>query len=408
MNDLREDLDRALRTVTFAEAPVERAKRAGRRIRTRRRVALLAGVLAVAAVAAGYPALTRNGAAPPAPATGTKTHAPHQPPYGGDPLLTDGPPGGTTQAPDGLATSSGVIASGAMGGVPWQVTVHGPGAANPVPADSCFTVSITSVGDLAVSCSDFPALKAGVLNSGQPVMFTGVSDAVTGATVGEAASVVTYVIVDFTDGQQLKLIPVTAHGHRYVAWTAPLTMTVASVVAHLGGPYSDSGQSATAVPFDLSGQMPVFGRWQRQGQRVPARASGVVGGGVVGDHVWSAIGYVGPWGSCTVVNGEGFDCMPFGPASTVAILGPVSCSVPGLQLIVGSAPAGVAKVRVTLAGGTAVTARPVTVGNNRLFAVAVTANAAPTRWTSYDAAGHETGTASIASAWAAASGGAKP
>ena len=60
MNDLREDLDRALRTVTFSEAPVERAKRAGRRIRTRRRVALLAGALAVAAVAAGYPALTRS------------------------------------------------------------------------------------------------------------------------------------------------------------------------------------------------------------------------------------------------------------------------------------------------------------------------------------------------------------
>jgi hypothetical protein len=49
VNDLREDLDRALRTVTFAEAPVERAKQAGRRIRTRRRVALLAGVFAVAA-----------------------------------------------------------------------------------------------------------------------------------------------------------------------------------------------------------------------------------------------------------------------------------------------------------------------------------------------------------------------
>ena len=236
MNDLREDLDRALRTVTFSEAPIERAKQAGRRIRTRRRVALLAGVLAVAAVAAGYPALSRNSAAPPAPATGTKTPAPHQAPYGGDPLLTDGPPGGTTQAPGGLATSSGVIASGAMGGVPWQVTVHGPGATNPVPADPCFTVSITSVGDLGASCSDFPTLKAGVLNSGTPVMFTGEGDAVTEATIGEAASVVTYVIVDFTDGQQLKLIPVTADGHRYIAWTAPLTMTVASVVAHLGRP----------------------------------------------------------------------------------------------------------------------------------------------------------------------------
>ena len=408
MNDLREDLDRALRTVTFSEAPIERVKRDGRRIRTRRRVTLLAGVLAAAAVAAGYPALARNSAAPPAPSTGAKTQAPHQAPYGGDPVITDGFPDGTTQAAAGLATRSGVIAKGAMGGVPWQVTVRGPGATNPVPADPCFTVSITSVGDLGVSCSDFPTLKAGVLNSGNPVMFTGEGDAVTEATIGEAASVVTYVIVNFTDGQQLKLIPVTADGHRYIAWIAPLTMTVASVVAHLGGPYVDSGQTATAVPFDPSGQLPVFGQWQQQGQRAPAKASGVIGGGVVGDHVWSAIGYVGPWGSCIVVNGEGFDCLPFGPLSTVTILGPVSYSVPGLRLIFGSAPAGVAKVRVTLSGGRAVTARPVAVGNSRLFAVAVPANAAPTRWTSYDAAGQQTGTASVASASATASKGAKP
>jgi hypothetical protein len=73
VNELGEDLDRALRTVTFSEAPIERVKRDGRRIRTRRRVTLLAGVLAVAAVAAGYPALARNSAAPPAPAAGHTT-----------------------------------------------------------------------------------------------------------------------------------------------------------------------------------------------------------------------------------------------------------------------------------------------------------------------------------------------
>ncbi|MGH3296139.1 MAG: hypothetical protein ACRDP7_30510 [Trebonia sp.] len=268
MNDLREDLDRALRTVTFREAPVEQAKRDGRRRRARRRLSVLAGALAVAAAAAGYPALSGNSAAgQPAPLTGTKTPAPHPVPYHGDPVVTDGPPAGTTQAPAGLATSGGVIAKGAMGGEPWQVTIDGPGAANPVPADSCFKISITSLGDLGGSCTDFPALKAVVLNSGDPVMFTGLSDAVTEATVGEAASVVTYVIVSFTDGQQLKLIPVTAHGHRYLAWIAPLTMTVASVVAHLGGPYTDSGQAATAVPFDPPGQMPVFGQWQQAGQR---------------------------------------------------------------------------------------------------------------------------------------------
>jgi len=53
VNDLREELDRALRAVPVSAAPVERAKRDGRRIRTRRRAALLAGALAVAAVLHG-------------------------------------------------------------------------------------------------------------------------------------------------------------------------------------------------------------------------------------------------------------------------------------------------------------------------------------------------------------------
>jgi hypothetical protein len=82
-------------------------------------------------------------------------------------------------------------------------------------------------------------------------------------TVGEAAPDATYFIVTFTDGQQLKLLPVTVGGHRYIAWMAPLSLAVDSVVAHLGGPYSDSGQTATAVPVERPGRPPAFGRWRR-------------------------------------------------------------------------------------------------------------------------------------------------
>ncbi|HEY0934832.1 MAG TPA: hypothetical protein VGD91_13945, partial [Trebonia sp.] len=60
MNELHEDLDRALRAVTFNEAPVERTRRDGRRLRTRRRVAVLAGAVAVAVVAVGVPVLGRG------------------------------------------------------------------------------------------------------------------------------------------------------------------------------------------------------------------------------------------------------------------------------------------------------------------------------------------------------------
>lgn len=396
MNELREDLDRALRTVTFGEAPVERAKRDGRRIRTRRRVALLAGVLAVAAAAAGYPALARNSAAPPAPASVSKEHGSY------DPTLTDGPGGTTTEAADGLASAGGEIAAGTMGGVAWHVSADGQGKANPVPADPCFTVSLALVGDLGGGCVDLPPAPASQLNASDPVLFGGTSDAVTEATIGEAAADVTYLIVTFTDGQRLKLIPVTTHGHRYIAWIAPLTMTIASVVAHLGGPYDDSGATATAMPFDPSGQMPVFGGWQRPGQRVPPRANGAIGGGrVMADHVaWSASAYAGPWGACMDYtagdsnNGSGtagYYCMPVTSATPVVIMGPVPSSIAGLRFLLGSAPAGVAEVRVTLSDGKDLTARPVAVGDERLFAVALTGTAGPTGWTSYDAAGRRSG-----------------
>ena len=42
MNDLREDLDRALRALPVSPAPVERARRDGRRLRNRRRATYLA------------------------------------------------------------------------------------------------------------------------------------------------------------------------------------------------------------------------------------------------------------------------------------------------------------------------------------------------------------------------------
>ena len=77
MTELKDDLDRALRSVTFGEAPVERAIRDGRRLRNRRRLTVLAGAVAIVAVAAGYPALTRNAATAP-PATGRTGRRPRR------------------------------------------------------------------------------------------------------------------------------------------------------------------------------------------------------------------------------------------------------------------------------------------------------------------------------------------
>jgi hypothetical protein len=285
-----------------------------------------------------------------------------------------------------------------MGGVPWQVTVYGPSKANPVPADPCFMVSVLPSDDLGAGCTDLSGVPAAELSSGRPAVFAGVSDSVTEATVGVAAADVTYFTVTFTDGQQLKLVPLTFHGQRYVAWVAPLSMAVARVVAHLGTAQADNGQTATAVPFNSPGQAPVFGAWQKPGEPVPARANGVIGHGTTASHqAWSATADTGPWGSCVVVNGHGLDCIPLTELNTVALLGPVLSSVPGLQVVIGAAPAGTAKITVTLADGKSVTALPVTVGNYHLFAAAAGTSAAPTGWSTYDAAGHQTGFGAVGS-----------
>jgi hypothetical protein len=390
VNDLREDLDRALRTVTFSEAPVERAKRAGRRIRVRRRVALLAGALAVAAVAAGYPALTRASAGPPAPATGQRTTpAPHQSPFGGDMVVTDGPPGGTTQAPGGLTSKSGQVAAGAVGDMKWQLSVVPPGPKNPVHSDSCYTVAVSIGGsDMQGACNDTPGALGHGLGFGKPAAFTGLSDdGTTETTFGEATQDVAYFIVSFSDGQQLKLIPVTVGGHRYIAWMAPLSMTVQYVVAHLGGPYNDDGQIAVAAPFQQPGQPPVFGLWQ-DGQGGPPTDTEVIGHGTAGGHAWKVTAYEGPWGTCFVTDPYGTDCVP-AMLDTTTILGFGPASTGGWAF--GSAAPGVASLRVTLSNGKTVTARPVGVGNEDLFAFPTGQGVSPTGWTAYNASGHQVG-----------------
>ncbi len=114
MTELKDDLDRALRSVTFGEAPVQRAIRGGRRLRNRRRLTVLASFVAIVAVAAGYPALTRNAASPP-PVTGRTPSPSHTAAPPRDPAITSRP--GTDVA------NSGVIARGTIGGAQWSVAI---------------------------------------------------------------------------------------------------------------------------------------------------------------------------------------------------------------------------------------------------------------------------------------------
>ncbi len=412
MTELREELDRALRSVTAGDAPVQRAMREGRRLRIRRRVAVLAGALAIAAAAAVSPTIARGTAsAPPAPATGgTATPAATQTLADGDPVITDGPVG-TTEGPDGLTDRTGVIAQGAMGALWWRLTVRGPGTDNPVPADSCYTVAQAAGPSASIlnkasspddrSCLDLPSVLAAEVNAGDPAAFSETTAGPTVVTVGEAASDVTYFIVTFTDGQQLKLLPVTTGGHRYLGWIAPERMAVASVVAHLGGPYSDSGQAATAVPFDQPGQVPMYRLWQEPGQAAPPRAQGVIGHGTAGGRAWSVSAYEGPWGTCFVPYPGSTYCMQIARLTATGVLGGWGGSTPGPAF--GSVAPGVVTLRVSLSSGKSVQVTLVTVGNEQLFAFWIGAGVSPTGWTAYDAAGRVVGTASMTTGTASGS-----
>jgi hypothetical protein len=304
-------------------------------------------------------------------------------------VVTAGPPGNATQGPAGLTDSAGQVAAGAVGDMKWQVSVVPPGPKSPVRSDSCYTVA-TSLGgsDVYWGCNDIPGALGHGLGFGKPAAFTELSDdGTTETTVGEATQDVAYFIVNFTDGQQLKLIPVTAGGHRYIAWTAPLSMTIQYVVAHLGGPYNDDGQIAVAAPFQQPGQPPVFGLWQ-DGQGGPAPGAGVIGHGTTGGHAWKVTAHEGPWGTCFVTDPGGTNCVPaeLGPTAIIGWGGDSAESA-----AFGSAGPGVALVRVTLSNGTTATARPVGVGNEDLFAFAMRQGLIPVSWTAYDASGKRTG-----------------
>jgi hypothetical protein len=385
VNGLHEDLDRALRGVTVGEAPVERAKRHGRRLRTGRRVAVAAGALAVAAVAAVTPSLVRGPAsAPSAPVLGGSAPASH------DPVVTDGPPAGTTQAAGGLTSKTGVIAQGKVGGTSWRVTFDADNAA----AAPCYTATVGPQIMLPDCQGEVPQLSGG-----DPGDFNGAGIGSTETTVGVAAANVTYFVLTFTDGQQLKLIPVTTGGHRYVAWAAPESMTIVSLVAHLGGPYTDSGQTESAVPFQLAGQVPAFGLWLRPGEAAPPSDTENVAAGASAGHPWNETAYEGPWGTCFVAAADTTqaanttECVPSKQLTTTAVLGGWGGDTADPAF--GSAAPGVTTVRVALSNGKTVTVNPAEVGNENLWAFWIDQGVSPTSWTAYSASGQQVGSGSV-------------
>lgn len=347
MSDLRTELDAALRTVVPGEAPVEAAMRRGRRLRLRRRAAAVAGVVAVAVfVTVGYPALTRQ-SAPVSPEQHQRI--------------------AVTDEPAGPGSPPGAVAHGKVGGASWEVDVDNPnvtgssGQGN-TALPQCYSARGSIRGaDGTVYSSGLSVSGCGLTypTGGTPVVFTGTESATNGVAIGAVAPDVTYLTLRLADGQELKLIPVTAYGARLVAYVVPLSTPVVGAKAVLA-----NGQYLAAVPFNQPGKTASFGLWALPGEHVPPTDSVVLTMGTTPD-IWSqkVTAYEGPWGTCWVIGRADPSCVPAGGLKDTSIIGH---SGDGLAMW-GSAADNIGRILVTL-GASVLEVPRAQVGDEQLWA----------------------------------------
>jgi len=392
VSDLRADLDAALRAVQPGPAPLDRVIRRGRGIRTRRRAAVVAGTVAVAAaVAAGYPAASQRAAGP----------RPAQPASHRPALVTDRPP--LPGAP------VGTIAVGQVGSTEWQVSVDKPDGRENGGIPQCFDIALDP-GVASKASWDAPTpLSGSVLDNGgstncdlrypgqqAPAALQGAGGNSMYVMAGGVAADVRYLILKLADHQVVKAIPQMAYGRRFVAYAAAISDRVISATAYL-----DDGQLMTAVPFiPPSGGVPAFGLWAAPGQARPRIATGVLGSGTASGRRWSVTAYEGPWGTCVVTSAGGLGgssaaCLSTAPATALSVLslGDLGGTMP--FFVSGLAPPAATRLEVTPARGRPFSVPVLAVGEARLWSFTLGNGLAVRRLTAYDAAGLPVGSASL-------------
>lgn len=382
MSELRECLEQALREVVPGDPPVAEVIRRGRAIQMRRRATAIGSVAAVALFAAfGYPALTH----------GQAKHAVAPPP------VAHHRPATVTDMPPGRGQQPGVIAGGLVNGKTWQVTTRNPNTASNTPkGERCFSASGPAFGPTDPALTQcVPSMPP--LDANTPVAFWGFTDAGSGfqVDIGQVRADVLYVTVDLADGTELKLIPVSVHGTRYVAFPTLVTLSVDSATVYLW-----DGQYLTAVPFNTSSGLSMFGQWLPAGQHGPARMTRLIASGSAGGTAWEVDAYVGPWGTC-VGNRTLLECVPSWSPLGTGLFGNQAAAgnpsppggVPGL--VYGSAAPDVSYLRMTLTDGGTVRVNVTAVGQQKFFAFDLRNGQKLRRWTAYDAAGAQVGSGAV-------------
>jgi len=367
VTELRESLDQALREMIPGDPPVDQAISRGKAMRARRRAAAAASVTAVALlVAFGYPALKHMQAGP----------VPRPPVQHKQPTVTDVPPGPGARA--------GVIAGGLMRGESWQVVTGKPGTNGTPKGQACFGAFGPAFG--AGGQSNTQCTPPSSPDAAYPVLFIGFTTGGASVNVGQVDASVQYVFVDLADGTQLKLIPVTVYGTRYVAFPTPLTVPVDSASAYL-----DNGQYLTAIPYTTPEGIAVFGRWLPPGQWSPAPATGLVASGMADGTKWAVYVHTGPWGTC-IDDSATLACLPLAPPLGTQLIGTASSHQ---GVIYGSAAADVSYIRVTLTGGGTLRVSVTAVGGQQFFAFYLGKGQTMRTWTAYDAAGKQVASGTV-------------
>lgn len=262
--ELREQLSTALDG--FTPGPVRYAAlvREGRKVAVRKRLSVVAG-LAVLAVAAAITPTIIGQVRPSGPSSPASYHVTVNPPRPGSP--------------------KGLIASGRVNGIRWQVTEQvlptGQGinfyySEPPYPRQSG-----QAGGDLAgVDVASF-------VNGTDSPGYIGVA---------AVAPDVAYLTAVLRNGQRLTLVPQPTggpHAPRVVALAVPASSDVAELIA-----FSAKAELARAFPYTASGTLQL-GLWLRPGQPVPHRpATYLIGHGSAGGQAWAVRLYQGPWGTC--------------------------------------------------------------------------------------------------------------
>lgn len=353
--EIHHRLGEALGTITPPSPPVDVVLGQGRTIRTRRRVAVGAGLAVVVGLGIALPGLVGH----------TRAAPPVQPSF----RMTVNP---TRDTPRKLTFS------GAINGKPWRFDVgwnrgdivqSGPGAAENIMGNM-------PLGGQPGSF-DEPGLGSGA--DAQLII------------VGRVRGDVSYLALNEPGGQVVYVSPVPWHGQRWIGVAIPARLRLRSVVA-----YSDRGELAYAVPFTDN----TVNVWLKPGQRGLARQTARIATGVLDGKRWSYEGYAGPWGVCFRTSvGNGSCLEAYGsrlrPGHFISWLVCGSFEDAGSQLWNGQAAPDVRYLKFRLSDGSVQRVLAVPLAGYRYFAVAFAGHQHLTGWTAYEASGQVLGSGSV-------------